>query len=411
MEVLFTTHVYKFGGKFFLQKDGGPIGLRGTCAIARMVMCLWDGKWKTVLSLNNILIYLYKRYMDDGRVCLPGIKAGWRWAEGELKYKEEWKNQDQTVSPTERTRRVLAGSMEGVIKCLTFTTETGEDFQDSCLPTLDLNLWVSGNQVLFKYYEKPTTTNVTVQRASAMEENSKKKILANDQIRRLLNTHEKAGKVAQEIALDQYAQKLMNSGYPREETIRIIVAGLKGFERKVSNCKKAGKKIYRTSKESSASRARKKLLGNANWFRTSRRKENEDNPSRSGTKKAGKIGKELKTRTVLFVEHTPGGALAKKLREVLSSIEHILGFRIRVVERAGTPLGRLFPLTQLWEGAQCGREGCVTCTQGGGGEITPMYQKERHIPEHLPQMQPWGRRWQEGTSSIPVPFHLHWRVI
>ena len=38
--VLLRTHVYEFGGKFFLQKKGGPIGLRSTCAIARIVM-LW----------------------------------------------------------------------------------------------------------------------------------------------------------------------------------------------------------------------------------------------------------------------------------------------------------------------------------------------------------------------------------
>ena len=35
---LFRTHTYSFGGKFFLQKAGGPIGLRSTCCIARLVM-------------------------------------------------------------------------------------------------------------------------------------------------------------------------------------------------------------------------------------------------------------------------------------------------------------------------------------------------------------------------------------
>ena len=40
--VLFQTHVYEFVGKFFLQKKGGPIGLRPTCAIARIVMLWWD---------------------------------------------------------------------------------------------------------------------------------------------------------------------------------------------------------------------------------------------------------------------------------------------------------------------------------------------------------------------------------
>ena len=80
----------------------------------------------------------------------------------------------------------------------------------------------------------------------------------------------------------------------------------------------------------------------------------------------------------MFVEHTPGGALSRKLRETLAGVEHILGHRIKVVEKAGTPLGRLFPLGNLWEGTTCGREECVTCRQGGG-QNTPLYKKERDI--------------------------------
>ena len=37
---LFRTHTYSFGGRYYLQKAGGPIGLRSTCCIARLVM-LW----------------------------------------------------------------------------------------------------------------------------------------------------------------------------------------------------------------------------------------------------------------------------------------------------------------------------------------------------------------------------------
>ena len=75
--------------------------------------------------------------------------------------------------------------------------------------------------------------------------------------------------------------------------------------------------------------------------------------------------KTVPTRTVLFVEYTPGGNLAKELRDVLAGIEHILGFRVKVVERSGTAIARKFPLTQLWEGQPCGRLECVTCLQGG----------------------------------------------
>ena len=39
---IFKTHTYSFGSKFFLQIKGGPIGLRSTCCVARLVMMWWD---------------------------------------------------------------------------------------------------------------------------------------------------------------------------------------------------------------------------------------------------------------------------------------------------------------------------------------------------------------------------------
>ena len=39
---LFNTHFFSFDGKLFHQKGGGPIGLHGTCAVARVVMQMFD---------------------------------------------------------------------------------------------------------------------------------------------------------------------------------------------------------------------------------------------------------------------------------------------------------------------------------------------------------------------------------
>ena len=36
VEIIFENHLYTFGGKVFRQGRGGPIGLRGTSAIARL---------------------------------------------------------------------------------------------------------------------------------------------------------------------------------------------------------------------------------------------------------------------------------------------------------------------------------------------------------------------------------------
>jgi hypothetical protein len=61
VEIMYSTHNYSFGGKTYKQQEGGPIGLRSTCALARVVMGRWDCKWKKRMSKTNI------KMEDDGR--------------------------------------------------------------------------------------------------------------------------------------------------------------------------------------------------------------------------------------------------------------------------------------------------------------------------------------------------------
>ena len=76
---MFNHQYYTFGGRVFHQKAGGPIGLRGTCSISRLVMQLYDNKWLRRMEDMGVTIWLLCRYMDDSRAFLPEIKAGWRW--------------------------------------------------------------------------------------------------------------------------------------------------------------------------------------------------------------------------------------------------------------------------------------------------------------------------------------------
>ena len=59
--------------------------------------------------------------------------------------------------------------------------------------------------------------------------------------------------------------------------------------------------------------------------------------------------------TVLFVEQTRRGGLAAKMRETISRLEPMLGFRWKVVENAGTNLASLLVKKNPWAGGICGR--------------------------------------------------------
>ena len=65
----------------------------------------------------------------------------------------------------------------------------------------------------------------------------------------------------------------------------------------------------------------------------------------------------------MFVEHTKGGTLAANIRNILKTLEPMLGFKIKVVENAGTSLGELLSSKDPWAGQQCGRKDCHPCSQ------------------------------------------------
>ena len=86
--VMMNSHLFRWDGKVFLQRQGGPIGLRSTCAVARITMMNWDGKLKEYLDTNNIRLEMGARYMDDVILILDSIQEFWRWNSGGLYFSE-----------------------------------------------------------------------------------------------------------------------------------------------------------------------------------------------------------------------------------------------------------------------------------------------------------------------------------
>ena len=294
-------------------------------------------------------------YMDDGRTLLPPFESGWRWTQGGIKFCRKWEQEDKGISGLERTRRILAGSMGIIEPYLEFTTETGDDFEDGWLPTLDTALRISeDNTVQFKFWEKPTNSRRTVDKRTAFGENQKVQILTQEVIRRMGNTMEEVSKEDYTTIMDNYCQKLYNSGYKEEQIRRIMIAGIKGWRTKVNRCKAEGQKVRRSAKDSLGQRLRTKLIGKTTWFK--KKGQRAERTKKGGQRRGAKSSSDNTTptpRSVLFVDQTLGGELASRLRELFTRLEPTLGFFVKVVERPGRRLQRLFPLTT------CGKEQAV----------------------------------------------------
>ena len=76
---------------------------------------------------------------------------------------------------------------------------------------------MSEGVIQYKYYEKPTSKRMTLAKDTAMSENSKIQVLSNEVIRGLLNTSLNLSDSVRCDIVDNYAQKLVNSGYSVED--------------------------------------------------------------------------------------------------------------------------------------------------------------------------------------------------
>ena len=170
-----------------------------------------------------------------------------------------------------------------------------------------------------------------------MEENAKMGILGNEVVRRMLNIVGDNMEGVRRDVIDEYAVKILTSGYSVEQTRRIILSGLRGYEAKVKRRMEGGIPLYRTSEDSGATRAKKRLLGKSTWFKGGiKRGPGIQNKRKTGVKRKRCEDEDLKTRSVMFVEYTRGGEMAKKLRLELGKMENLMGFRMKVIERTGT---------------------------------------------------------------------------
>ena len=167
-----------------------------------------------------------------------------------------------------RTKKFLLATQNTIKDYLKFTAEGLRDFEGGWLPTLDTSLKVLGdNTTIFKYYEKEHSSKKILQQKTALEENSKQKIISNDFIRRLVNTLEGQDKEVMVDIADRYAQKLINSGYSHEQARKTIVNGIRWFASRKKRCLKEGRTLRRTGLESRSTRTRNRSLAKTSWFK------------------------------------------------------------------------------------------------------------------------------------------------
>ena len=110
------------------------------------------------------------------------------------------------------------------------------------------------------------------------------------------------------------------------------------------------------------------MTGKSEWFRKSDKTDSDPEEKDSSIEIWLKAGNERKskqdqnekdrgmeTRSVLFVEQSRKGELAKRLREVEKKVNRIVGYKTKIVEGVGNKLKDLLPNSNPWRETHCGR--------------------------------------------------------
>ena len=280
-----------------------------------------------------------------------------------------------------KTAEVLGAMMNTISSQVKITTETKDDFTSGTLPTLDTQIWMENELSLYKFYEKPMTNKRVLSRQTAMGENSKIASLTQEVIRRCRNTCHLLPQTDKNEVLDQFTVKLISSGHSREQATRILVSGLRGYEKQLKKHLSGEKLLHRPHKDGVKERSRKKLLSKSSWFRPKPKQEGkgkQDNSERNlphlgmnnSRVKVDRINNNMqpsatpKTTTVLFVEKTPGGELARQLREKEKMLSKLTGFTVKIVENNGKSVKQLLYDPNPWAAKRCSRVDCYPCQAG-----------------------------------------------
>ena len=284
---IFKTNTYSFGTKFYIQTKGGPIGLRSTCCVARLVMSWWDDKLIEAIEKVGLRMISGARYMDDIRLWCHAVRLGWRMVGRTLMFKNSWRKEemDAGMTPLMKTTEILKALMNNVCGWLILTMETEDMFLSGLLPTLDLEIKVlDNNKILYQYYEKPMVPDMVLHKRSAMPEGTRRSTLNQELIRRMVNTSELVANDHRVKVVDDYTQKLINSEYSVEQARQIVIGGLKGYERLLSLSKDTGnsrwKPLHLAAGWNSRNRRNVKLRSKTSWYKGKPEVEQPRNPRR-----------------------------------------------------------------------------------------------------------------------------------
>ena len=340
------NHMYIWHKGVKKQVGGLAIGLDLSRAIGRLVMLEWDKRFLDLARNNQLTIYMYKRYVDDSAEGMEALKPGLRWneEEGRMMMHPHLVEEDQAQEQDSRSMKEVVKMGNSIFDMVQLTGDCPSDNLNGKMPLLNTEVWVEGNIVQYKDFRKPCSNPMVMLEMSAMPASIKRTALSQTVIRIRRNTRAELPWSVTEELLSNFSARMKLSGYDQHYRYQVIKSGMEGFDKMLEEERRGGRPINAPKSWEEDRRQRSKEMAPKSWFR-----------------KGG-------YHVPLFVPHTPGEELVKKIKEKEAENNQGRRVRFKIVGRGGVTLEEKLKRSNPWSGGRCGRARCFPCKGEGGGD-------------------------------------------
>ena len=348
LKTIFGNHVYMFRGNIYLQTDSGPIGLRFTGSIARLVLIYFDKMFISIATKCNIKVVLYKRFVDDINSCCSKVEYGMKYDDStkslsfcQEQYKTDVMSQMSVHTKTFQTLKLIANS---ITRMINWEIDLPENYTDNMIPVLDLKVGLvsSDRQAPIKhyYYRKPMSSQLVLTGTSSMPAKVKRSILINEGLRRIRNNCLSGSFLRNIETLRDFNIAMSVSGHCERFRLEVTDKVIQKYQFQLDNHENGSTPFYRNKFERAEFKEKHKLR-----YKT-----------KSGWHE--RFG----FRAVLNVPPTPQSKLANIIKNVLNSTPAPRGYKIMVRETNGISLrNKICNFTNPWPKVSCDRQKCLPC--------------------------------------------------
>ncbi len=302
---------YLFHNEARQQTGGLYIGEDASRVLARLVMLDWTVELLKLAEMNHLQLFYHGHYVDDAEQVGRALPPGTRWQGGQMVLCPDLVEEDSAVPADVRTMREYVKMGSSINEDIELTGDAPSLHTSGKMPALDTQLWVEGGKVLYEHYRKPMANKLVMLQWSAMPAKVKGTTLTQEAIRILKSTSRALPWATAAGHLSELSARMYASGYDEQFRHEVLKAGVDGYEKMVKVEEEGGRSVNRPRSWREDRRQRDKYHKGLNWYRSGGH------------------------HVPLFVPHTPGSELARRMRQKEEKNSQGRNIRFLICEQGG----------------------------------------------------------------------------